>query len=232
MSSSVPVRIPLPPFWIRGTLRLPDGCRGLVVVAQGSGSSKPSHRDQPVFDELVEARIGHAHLDLAMSSEEEFDADTELQWSDVHFLAGRLVVATDWLAQQANTRELSIGYWAAKTHAAVALVAAAARPSLVKAVVTRDGRPDLVEPALRTVVAPTLLIVEADDRRVVDANRTAMHLIAADQDLRLVQQHAIRLAASEPGTFTAALTRDWFLRYLAPEDRPATHDYQPHATTG
>jgi putative phosphoribosyl transferase len=232
MTAPVAVEIPIPPFSIRGTVRLPEGCRGLVLLAQGSGASKPSARDQAVFDELDETRIGYAHLDLAMSTEEEFDADTGLQWSDVHFLAGRLVVATDWLAQQANTRELSMGYWGADSHAAVALLAAAARPSLVKAVVARDGRPDLVEPALSTVVAPTLLIVDGNDRRVLDANRMAMQMISGEKDLRLVRREATRLASTERGSLTAAFARDWFLRYLGPGDRPAMHDDRPHATAG
>jgi putative phosphoribosyl transferase len=231
MSAPVPVEIPLPPFSIRGTVRLPEGCRGLVVVAQGSGASRPSARDQPVFDELFEARIGYARLDLVMSSEEELDVDTDLQWWDVHFVAGRLVIATDWLAHQAATRELSTGYWGADSHAAVALLAAAARPSLVKAVVTRDGRPDLVEPALPTVVAPTLLIVEGNDRRVLDANSVAMQMISGEKDLRIVRRGASRLVAREPGALTAAFTRDWFVRCLA-GDRPAMQDHQPHATTG
>ena len=58
-------------------------------------------------------------------------------------LASRLAAVTDWVAAQPATRDLHIGYFGASTGAAAALVAAAMRPQLVRAVVSRGGRPDL-----------------------------------------------------------------------------------------
>ena len=50
--------------------------------------------------------------------------------------------------------DLPIGYFGASTGAAAALVAAADRPDLVHAVVSRGGRPDLANQALARVHAP------------------------------------------------------------------------------
>jgi dienelactone hydrolase len=59
-----------------------------------------------------------------------------------------------------ETRHLRVGYFGASTGAAAALVAAAARPDAVDAIVSRGGRLDLAGPALAAHVrAPTLLIV-------------------------------------------------------------------------
>jgi pimeloyl-ACP methyl ester carboxylesterase len=52
-----------------------------------------------------------------------------------------LVTAIDWLSANAATRDLAIGLFGASTGAAAALVAAARRPNLVGAVVSRGGRP-------------------------------------------------------------------------------------------
>ena len=73
---------------------------------------------------------------------------------DIDLLAERLLDATAWLRGQRETTGLPIGYFGASTGAAAALVAAAARPGAVRAVVSRGGRPDLAGPdALRGVQA-------------------------------------------------------------------------------
>ena len=79
-------------------------------------------------------------------------------------LGARLVGVTDWLKKQAKTRDLSVGYFGASTGAAAALVAAATRKDVARAVVSRGGRPDLAGPYLARVEAPTLLIVGGLDR--------------------------------------------------------------------
>ena len=135
------IRIPLPPFTIRGTVQLPDQPAGLVVLAQGSAHIEPARHTGVVLDALAEARIADARLDLIMPEEGEVAEDTRLLWSDIHLLAGRLAIATDWVVQWPDAFDLPIGYLGVGANAAVALLAAAARPPLVKAIVTCDGRP-------------------------------------------------------------------------------------------
>ena len=211
------MRIPLAPFAIQGTLTVPEGARGLVLLAQASAASRPSRRDQLVLDELAEARIGSGRLDLITRDEGQVDENTRLSWSDIHFLAGRLVIATDWLRSGGETHELPIGYLGAGGNAAVALAAAAARSAIVRAVVSRCGRPDLIEPVLPTVATPTLLIVRGDDEGGVRVNRRALDLVAtADKELRVVRR--------APGALEemARLTRDWFAHFLSPPSDPAS----------
>lgn len=92
---------------------------------------------------------------------------------DIGLLARRLAGATEWLVSNQETRHLRIGYFGASTGAAAALVAAAKYPDIVKAVVSRGGRPDLAGPSLPHVKAPTLLIVGGDDAQVIDLNEQA-----------------------------------------------------------
>ncbi len=129
-------------------------------------------------------------------------------------LAQRLIEATDWVADQKLTSDLPIGYFGASTGAAAALVAAAERPTAVRAVVSRGGRPDLAGPALTRVRAATLLIVGGADYRVLALNREAFAQLQTEKEL-VVVRGATHLF-EEPGALSevARLARAWFLRYL------------------
>ncbi len=102
----------------------------------------------------------------------------------------------------------------ASTGAGAALLAAAERPRLVSAVVSRGGRPDLAGPALPQVRAPTLLIVGGRDRPVIAMNRAAMAELSVETRLEIVPG-ATHLF-EEPGTLeqVARLACEWFLRFL------------------
>src|SRR5205814_2110888 len=81
---------------------------------------------------------------------------------------------------------LGIGLFGASTGAGAALVAAAQRSDLVRAVVSRGGRPDLAGSALPMVRCPTLLIVGGDDEPVIEMNRDAMAKMSAPVKLVIV----------------------------------------------
>jgi putative phosphoribosyl transferase len=142
------VRVAAGPITLDGNLSLPDGARGIVLFAHGSGSSRLSPRNRYVARLLNEAKLATLLLDLLTAQEEAMDLSTAHLRFDIPLLAERLVGATDWLTQQPETQQLPIGYFGASTGAAAALVAAAQRPDAVRAVVSRGGRPDLAGPAL------------------------------------------------------------------------------------
>ena len=132
------------------------------------------------------------------------------------FHVGRLASVTDWLRRDPATASLALGYFGASTGAGAALVAAAARPADVGAIVSRGGRPDLAGDALERVRAPTLLIVGGNDPLVLDLNRQALARLPGTK--RLVVVPGATHLFEEPGALeqVAALARDWFVRYLAP----------------
>ena len=211
------VRLSLPAAELEGSLALPDGARGLVLFAHGSGSSRHSPRNRYVAEILQAAGLGTLLMDLLTREEDEVDRFTRQFRFDIGLLADRLTGAIDWLEPQTETRDLPIGLFGASTGAAAALRAAAARPDRVRAVVSRGGRPDLAGEALERVRTPTLLIVGAEDTPVIPLNDAARRQMKALVDVRLVPgaSHLFE----EPGTLAAAsaLARDWFLHQLAPE---------------
>lgn len=199
---------------LEGDLEIPDGAVAVVLFAHGSGSGRHSPRNRFVARELQAAGLATFLIDLLTREEEAVDLQTAHLRFDIPLLANRLVAATRWLAADPSTRGLKVGYFGASTGGGAALVAAAAEPDRVGAVVSRGGRPDLAGDALPLVPAPTLLIVGGGDPVVLDLNRAAMARMRTEVRLEIVPG-ATHLF-EEPGALevVARLAGDWFLRYL------------------
>ncbi len=199
---------------LEGNLEIPQGTRGIVLFAHGSGSSRHSPRNRYVAQVLRQAGLATLLMDLLTPSEEVIDRQTRHLRFDIGLLAERLVGATHWLKETPATQKLKIGYFGASTGAAAALVAAADCPEAVGAVVSRGGRPDLAGYALSRVRAPTLLIVGERDPLVLKLNREAQAQLRVSNQLELVggATHLFE----EPGTLeeVARLASQWFARYL------------------
>jgi dienelactone hydrolase len=208
------VQIPIEAAALDADLRIPPQARGLVIFAHGSGSSRFSRRNRQVADFLGEQGFATLLVDLLTPREDDVDQRTREYRFDISRLGKRVVAAVDWAGSRADVQTLPIGCFGASTGAAAALIAAAERPQVVAAVVSRGGRPDLTGPSLSRVKAPTLLIVGGDDEPVIDMNREAMAQMRAPVELEIVPG-ATHLF-EEPGTLeeVARLAAAWFLRYL------------------
>lgn len=221
------VRIPLDApsesaRFLEGHLSIPHGARGLVLFAHGSGSSRHSPRNQFVATELQREGLATLLLDLLTLEEEAVDARTAHLRFDIALLASRLIAATDWVRARAELAALPLGYFGASTGAAAALVAAAARPDAIHAIVSRGGRPDLAGASLGAVKAPTLLLVGGEDPAVVQLNREALYSLACEKLIEIVPG-ATHLF-EEPGTLeqVARSAGQWFGRHLGARSLQAT----------
>jgi dienelactone hydrolase len=208
------VHVAAGPVTLEGNLSVPEGARGVVLFAHGSGSSRLSPRNRYVAQLLNTAKLATLLVDLLTPDEEAIDSRSAHLRFDIGLLAERLVGATDWLTQYPDTRHLRSGYFGASTGAGAALVAAAERPDVVGAVVSRGGRPDLAGPALAHVRAPTLLIVGENDIPVIELNRQALAQLRCEKRLVIVPR-ATHLF-EEPGALdeVARLARAWFEHHL------------------
>jgi len=213
------VRIQVGEVTLHGDLSVPTAARSLVLFAHGTGSNRLSPRNRYVARVVEEASIATLLVDLLSAEEEEADVRTGLLRFDVDLLAGRLIAVTDWTLGDPRVAGLPIGYFGASTGAAAALIAATKRAELVKAVVSRGGRPDLAGEALAGVTAPTLLIVGGRDGPTLALNRDALESLHAEAQLEIVSG-ATHLF-EEPGALekVARLARAWFERYLTASAR-------------
>jgi dienelactone hydrolase len=186
MHPATAVRIPAAGVTLDADIAVPAAARGVVLFAHGSGSSRHSPRNRMVAGHLREQGFATVLADLLTADEEDRDALTGELRFDIGLLAGRVVSLVDWTVESEPLLDLPVGLFGASTGAAAALVAAAERPEVVRAVVSRGGRPDLAPEALARVRAPTLLIVGAQDHQVVELNRQAAAVLAAPHELHLV----------------------------------------------
>ncbi|MFW6337002.1 MAG: hypothetical protein ACOC3G_07720 [Phycisphaeraceae bacterium] len=94
------------------------------------------------------------------------------------------------------------------------LIAAAARPDSLHAIVSRGGRSDLADDALPGVRTPTLLIVGGLDTAVIEMNQSATEQMDCPCEIEIVEgaSHLFE----EPGKLdeVANLAGQWFQQHL------------------
>jgi putative phosphoribosyl transferase len=208
------VSIPAGEVMLQGTLAIPEGARAIVLFAHGSGSGRFSPRNRFVASYFNDQGIATQLIDLLTPDEEAIDLRTRHLRFDINLLAERLTGVADWISQNKAMDHLAVGIFGSSTGAAAALVAAAQRPDLIQAVVSRGGRPDLASHILTQVQAPTLLIIGDYDIPVIGMNREALSILTGEKRLEIVPG-ATHLF-EEPGALEAVahLASDWFSRYL------------------
>lgn len=204
------ISIPIGNVEMHGELVIPGNATGLVLFSHGSGSSRFSPRNNMVARRLHTRGVGTLLFDLLASNEDMVYANR----FDIDLLTERLVAATGWLMGRPEAKNLSIGYFGASTGAASALNAAAKFGHLIKAVVSRGGRPDLAMPVLNQVQAPVLLLVGELDSPVIELNRRAYNQLKCEKELKIISG-ATHLF-EEPGKLeeVALLSARWFEKYL------------------
>ena len=216
------VEIPAGTAQLEGILGLPEQAKGIVLFAHGRGSGRLSPRNNYLARVLRDEGFGTLLMDLLMVDEAEDPKNS----FDVDLLAQRVLIATDWLEQTSEAKEMRVAYFGADTGAAAALMAAAragiegAIPITGEpgpcAVVCRGGRTDLAGPYLPYVKAPTLLIVPGNDEEILKLNEEAHEQLRCEKGLVVVPGATHLL--EEPGALeeVARLSVGWFKLYLNP----------------
>lgn len=195
---------------LTANLDVPANAKALVIFSHGSGSSRLSPRNGFVAEVLNRRNIATMLTDLLTLAEDEVYENR----FNITLLSNRLVNVTEWALQQPALQYLPPGYFGASTGAAAALIAAALLEDIIKAVVSRGGRPDLASYTLQKVKAPTQLIVGSRDTQVMDLNKQAYNTLTCKKQLETVEgaSHLFE----EPGTLHVAadLAAGWFEQHL------------------
>lgn len=203
------VDIPLKDIVLTGDLAIPDGTDSIVIFAHGSGSSRYSPRNKFIAEVLQQTGFATLLFDLLTLSEDQ-EYSTRF---NIDLLSKRLVDVTRWLTSRPDF-DLNIGYFGASTGAAATLVAAAQLGDLIKAVVSRGGRPDLAMKSLPLVKAPTLLIVGSLDSQVIALNEKALARLGVDKEMVLIEGATHLFEEAGKLEEVAGYSSKWFTRYL------------------
>jgi dienelactone hydrolase len=204
-----PREVIIPPAAVAGDLTIPADVAGLVIFVHGSGSSRLSPRNRLVARDLNQG--GFATLLFDLLRPEEDSAENRFAMG---LLPERLITAVEWAADQPALRDQRIGLFGASTGSAAALIGAAKLGSIIGAIVSRGGRPDLAAEVLPAVTAPTLLIVGEQDHGVIDLNWKAYEKLRCWKRFDIVPR-ATHLF-EEPGTLeeVSMLASSWFAEHL------------------
>lgn len=132
---------------------------------------------------------------------------------DLARLSQRLIDVLCWLHDR--HAGMPVGVFASRLVASAALQAAAQRPGIAAAVVTRSASLALLGEHLAHVQAATLLIVGDDDARLLQCHRAALRELTCVKRLEVVPGAGLRF--DEPGVreTVAHLAGAWFMRHLA-----------------
>jgi putative phosphoribosyl transferase len=230
---------------LEGNLTIPNNnnrntTKGIVIFAHGSGSSRHSPRNQFVSQALNNDGLATLLVDLLTPEEEETDIRMQkiqckvpglvLNKFNIKLLSRRLIAIIDWVISSSlpttpptikgveNHNNFIIGIFGASTGAAAALIAAAQRPDIVAAIVSRSGRPDLVDlQSQQKVKAPTLFIIGGnDDKRVIDLNNKALSQLVNAQKKKVITVPGATHLFEEPGALeeVTRLASGWFRCYF------------------
>lgn len=194
---------------------VPSHARAIIVFVHGDECGYSSPRNRFVARSLL--RQGFAVLlpQLVDGDDEEDGPASNVGCDGILRKAEMLKRIIDWLARHPGTGNLRIGLFGGRDGAAAAMIAAAARPDRVHAIVSRGGRPDLAEDWLHDVVAPTLMIVGSKDRTHLDHNRKACQRMRIRPMLEVID--GANHLFGEPGKLdqVASISSVWFHRNLA-----------------
>jgi dienelactone hydrolase len=210
------VEVPAGAVTLAGSLRPAVDPVAVVGVAAVGACAHHGVATVQLCEALARNRLSTLAIDLLAEREEEGDRFSGRLRFDIDLLADRLEAVAVWLAGHPASAGLPFGVLAGGTASAAALVLAARRPDLVRAVVCRGGRADLAGAALDHVAAPTLLLAGEQDEPVRDLSfATLARLRNAPAALQVVPEGDSALDSGPALAAVAGLAAGWFVQRIA-----------------
>lgn len=197
---------------------MPTNPRGLVVVTHGiEGIADGSHASAlALASQLHQSSLATLVVDLFSTGEEQLDAGTDYFKGNTSIMEQRIIGIAEWTQDNAETSNLSLGYFGAGAAGAAVLIAAAERPDVVKAVVAAGARLDLAGDSLRRVLAPTMLIAAQQDIHAVQQNQQAIESLTQAKRFEQIAGVNTLFSSQDSIARIAQLAGEWFVQHLEP----------------
>jgi dienelactone hydrolase len=203
---------------LSGILSIPSDAHGLVLLTHDIATVAKHAHEQAIALAQSFYGTGLATLlvDLLTSEEQNVDVETGFFRLNASIMEQRILGIAEWLREKPELQNLSIGYFGTRVSGAAALIAAAERPDVVRAVVTAGGRVDLAQDYLRQIEAPTMLIVAQNDAAAVRMHQDVLGKLTAEKQYEQIPQASSLLEDSRTLDEVARLAGQWFTRWLIP----------------
>jgi hypothetical protein len=207
----------IPPAGLTGELIEPGHPTGLIILAYETHADWLRARRHGEAQKL--AAEGFATLSLGLLHDAEARVASRL--ADVDFLFVRLLEAVAWAKQHPRLGKLRFGLIATRASVAAALRVAMADPQTVRAIVSRNGRPDLAETAAGR--AAVLLVVSGEDEHLIGVNATALNRLGGIKRLEIVDTAGGIAGELDELGAVMEMAGEWFVEHLV-RRAPLTRD--------
>jgi putative phosphoribosyl transferase len=208
------ISIPVNDLRLKASLNVPSDPTSLIIFSLGSANGRFIPRNLQVAQQLNQSGAATLLIDLLAPVEDK----EMINRFNVDLLADRLVIATAYIMELKELRELPVGFFGASTGAASALQASARLGKKVRTVVTRGGRPDLVKKPERIRV-PVLMIVGSLDKEVLALNRATGVKLTCENQLQVVEGASHLFEETGKLEIVADLAKGWFKEHLLKSDQ-------------
>ena len=197
---------------IPADISVPANAHGLIFFGDGLSYGRHSPTQQRITRHFNENGFATLLADLVSAYERTQNTHSGELCCGLDLLERRVVTATDWIAMQSGIHELPLAYFGAGVGAEAALIAATRRPEMIRAVVACGADLDHIEPFLREIFAPTLLIWGMDDPAGLDRQRYRMLQFPEKTMRQLVVTR--RLKQESVAGEIAGIALEWFRQYF------------------
>lgn len=198
---------------LEGNLVIPPQADRIAIFVQADGSCRHNPRNHYLAHFLRQYGLATLIVDLLTLEEQMVCSRAAALHYDLDTLAMRLVAVTDWLQTQPYTDHLKMSYLGLQRGAAVAFLAAIARPQTVEAIVMPAAnleREHLTLPrVLPYLITPTLLIVSDADPQVLEQQQQIVGTLPTGSDLAIVRRSGNLLREASSLELIGQLSSQW-----------------------
>jgi dienelactone hydrolase len=174
--------VDIPPLGLPGTIEVPPGPRGAILIAHAGGAGGFTPLSLRIAEAFAARGLATLRFDLLTEDERERHALV----FDPTVLAERLVGAVCFAREYPDLAPLPLGLFGAGAGAGAALIAATRLDDGVRALVCFGGRADLVGEPLRRVRSPTLLILGEGSHASIGLAQRALAQMRCEKALKIV----------------------------------------------
>ena len=186
-----PIGIPSGGDYLTGSVSIPPHPVAVVLVLNDAGSSRQRAGERELARALRRAGFATVLADVLTPPEQAWPDLAAGLRQDVELLAKRIESARDWIRGQVQLAGLPVALVGAGGAGPACLVAAAARPEELAAVVVRSPRPDLAGMALGRIKTPVMLCIAQGQPAALAPNDAAFALLRGDRRMLCVPGRSV-----------------------------------------
>jgi putative phosphoribosyl transferase len=206
-----PIAIPTGTDFLTGSMAVPASPSAVALMAHDTGCSRQRSCERDLARALRRGGLATVLVDVVTPLEQAWPEVAAGLRQDVELVAKRIEAAREWIRRQVSLAGLPVVLVGSSGAGAACLLAAAARPEQLAAVVVRSARPDLAGFALGRIKTPVMLCVA--EGRVADGltNRAAFDLLGCDRKLLSVRGRSLEApeACAQVAAAVIAFVRSW-----------------------